>query len=374
MRRSKKRIDYKKLHETGEKVFLEIPSMSESHQGGSMTAEFESKVVCKIDRFLEESDLNLFFDVEEIQIAIEKCRNILQEYEDVHVELKNELGTENYIDRYTEYTKIRASMMTWIKNAKLDIGIRRKNFSEQRFVGLRSEEQFLRKRINLELQNFESEIPILLEGHERQLAVAEQLISEYTNLFHKIEMEGPDFSQEFGDQFDKTYSVLNKVIAKERLAIQNCKLDVEAAEKNRLEIEASERSSREKDEHILSCKSIYINICDRFSALEKKLKVVMSDLTDAQVLEQRSDFKILDKEYHDILDKILRFSQSNPGRYEETRDLILRVNDRKENLKQSLELHRAKVAREVLDRDISEEKVKTASAWDQTAKIRRLQV
>ena len=130
MRRSKKRIDYKKLHETGEKVFLEIPSMSESHQGGSMTAEFESKVVCKIDRFLEESDLNLFYDVEEIQIAIEKCRNILQEYEDVHVELKNELGTENYIDRYTEYTKIRASMMTWIKNAKLDISIRRKKNSE----------------------------------------------------------------------------------------------------------------------------------------------------------------------------------------------------------------------------------------------------
>ena len=364
MRRAKKRLDYKRLHETGEKVYIENSasmSMSETKQAGSITAEFESKVVCKIDRFLEESDLNLFYDIEEIQIAIEKSRSILQEYEDVHVELKNELGTEDYIEKYTEYTKIRTSMMTWIKNAKLEIGIRRKNFSEQKFVGLRAEEQFLRKIINMELQNFENEIPILLEGHERQLAVAEQLISEYTNLFHKIEMEGPTFSQEFGDLFVKIYTDLNKVIVRERRAIQNCKLDSDAAEKNRQEIEASERSSREKDELILSCKSIYVNICDRFSALEKKLKVVISDLTDAQVLEKRNDFKILEREYNDILDKILKLSQSNPGRYDETRDLVLRVNDRKENLKDSLELHQAKVAREILERDISEEKVKNAS-------------
>ena len=61
------------------------------------------------------------------------------------------------------------------------------------------------------------------------------------------------------------------------------------------------------------------------------MKVVIFDLTDAQVLEKRNDFKILEREYNDILDKILKLSQSNPGRYNETRDLVLRVNDQKEN-------------------------------------------
>ena len=59
--------------------------MSSTLGGGSMTVELELKVVRKIKTFLEENDITLFFDLEESQIAIERARNILQEYEDVHV-------------------------------------------------------------------------------------------------------------------------------------------------------------------------------------------------------------------------------------------------------------------------------------------------
>ena len=114
MKRSNRRLDYKILHETGEKVYLENTSMSTSVSldGRSITGEYEAKVICKIETFLEENDLTLFFDLEEVKNAIERARNILQEFEDVHVELKNELGSEEYPKRYTHYTHFRSPMMS----------------------------------------------------------------------------------------------------------------------------------------------------------------------------------------------------------------------------------------------------------------------
>ena len=97
MRKAKLRLDYKKFHTEGIKVIKDEPTstMSLSFTGAdSITAEQEKKVARRISRFLEENDFALFFDVEEVQMAIMESRNILQEYEDVHVELENELGLE----------------------------------------------------------------------------------------------------------------------------------------------------------------------------------------------------------------------------------------------------------------------------------------
>ena len=363
MKRSNRRLDYKILHETGEKVYLENTSMSTSVSldGRSITGEYEAKVICKIETFLEENDLTLFFDLEEVKNAIERARNILQEFEDVHVELKNELGSEEYPKRYTHYTHVRSTMMSWIKNARLASNEFKKQFSEQKSEGLKAEERFLYKRITVEIENLEAENPLLLQDHERQLSVAEQLISEYTDLFRKIEQEGPEFSQGYGEKYENTYRELKKVITNKRSVIQNFKLSQEAEERNRQEMEASLKACREKDEIVLSCKSIYVNLCDRFSSLETKLKVQMFGLTDAQVLEKKAESKMLEKEYHDILDKILKLSQSNLGRYDDTTDLVMRVNQRKGNLKNSLDDFRDRILWEILDRDLSGEKVKYAS-------------
>ena len=212
------------MHETGARVYIEEPSnmsMSSTLGGGSITVELETKIVRKIKTFLEENDITLFFDLEESQIAIERARNILQEYEDVHVELENELGNEEYPARYPTHTQTRTSMLSWIKNAKVKSTQFKKGFSKQISDGFKAEEQFLYKRITLELQNLEHETPILLQDHEHQLSVAEQLISEYTDLFRKIEREGPEVAKVFGNKYDTTYKELNKVILSKRSAIQN---------------------------------------------------------------------------------------------------------------------------------------------------------
>ena len=90
--------------------------------GESITIEHELKVSRKLERFVEENDLELFFDTEEVSHAIDVCRMILQEYEEVHVELIHELGTENYEQRFKiDYEKLRETMMSWIKSAKIDV-------------------------------------------------------------------------------------------------------------------------------------------------------------------------------------------------------------------------------------------------------------
>ena len=122
MRKCNRRLDYHILHETGARVYIEEPSnmsISSALGGGSITVELESKIVRKIKTFLEENDITLLFDLEETQIAIERARNILREFEDVHVELENELGCVEYPTKYPKYAETRTSMMSWIKNAKV---------------------------------------------------------------------------------------------------------------------------------------------------------------------------------------------------------------------------------------------------------------
>ena len=202
--RNKNRLDYKIFHKSGEKVSKnrEIFNMSD-------TIDEELKIVCKINRFLEENDLSLFSDVEEIDNSLEKIRILQQEYEEVHIKLRRELGDDEYQKTYTEYEKSQDVMMTWLKDAKFEKKRKKDKSSEQILEKLRAEEKFLFKKIFRELQNIESEHTSLVDDYERQLCVAEKSISEYTEVFRKIAEQGPIFVQEFGDKYEDQCQMLN---------------------------------------------------------------------------------------------------------------------------------------------------------------------
>ena len=79
------------------------------------------------------------------------------------------------------------------------------------------------------------------------------------------------------------------------------------------------------------------------------------------MLEKRIEIKHHEKDFNKILDKILKLSQLNPSRYVETKELLMGVNMRKRNMKSALESLQVSVNREILDRDISEEKIENSS-------------
>ena len=88
----------------------------------------------------------------------------------------------------------------------------------------------------------------MLPDHELQLGVRDELISEYTDLFKKLELEGPDDAQGFGYKHDQTFQHLNK---DKSGAIQYLTLYMEAGAKNRLEMEPFYKAPREKGEIFL---------------------------------------------------------------------------------------------------------------------------
>ena len=54
----------------------------------------------------------------------------------------------------------------------------------------------------------------------------------------------------------------------------------------------------------------------------------MYGLIGSQVLENCADFRNVKKEYHNILEKILKLSLASPGRYDDTRQFMLWVDQR----------------------------------------------
>ena len=285
-KRDQNRLDYAHFDKTGEKIFKKrcISTMS-------ITIEHELKTVCKINRFLDENQLSLFYDVEEINEGLEKMRELLQEFEDVHVELRRELGDAEYEKTYTEFKKSRDHMMTWLKNAKSERSKFKKGSSEKILEILRTEEKFVRKDILRELDNINDEKPVLVEDYERQISVAENLLVRYSEVFRKIEEQGPDFTDEFGKSYDDMCGTLNHIMVTGRDTIRNIRVSLRENEERRLKEEASAKVKDEEDKNILLCQTFHTNISERFSSLESKLKVEMSDLTDAQVLEKKNAIK-----------------------------------------------------------------------------------
>ena len=272
-RRDKKRLDYTVYHDSGDKVFKNrnIVTMS-------LTVDCELKIVCKINRFLDENQISMFSDVDEVNECLDKMRELQQEYEDVHIELRRELGDDEYEKTYTEFQKSRDVMMTWLKNAKIERMKFKKLSSEKILESLRAEERLVRRDILRELDNINVEKPVLIEDYERQISAAEKFISRYSEVFRKIEEQGPDFRDEFGKKFDELCNSLNHIVLTRRETIRSIKVSAQKEEEKRLKDGASVKAQEEEDKNILhyeTIHTIHTNICDRFSSQKSSLKCLI---------------------------------------------------------------------------------------------------
>ena len=96
-----------------------------------------------------------------------------------------------------------------------------------------------------------------------------------------FEEEGLNFTDEFGKKFDEHCNSLNHIVLTRRDTISSIKVSAQNDEEKRPKDEASVKAQEEEDKNILHYETVHTNICDRFSNLESKIKVDMSDITDA---------------------------------------------------------------------------------------------
>ena len=97
-------------------------------------------------------------------------------------------------------------------------------------------------------------------------------------------------------------------------------------------------------------------------SVEKMCSVDIKNLSDPDLLTKKRELKSLDSDFHDILDRITKLSEYNPNEYVETEDFLQVVSDRKRDLKTYISDYKSNVETEVCRRDLTEEKMKNASA------------
>ena len=139
--RLKNRIDYKIYNETGKKIQREpnFEKMSE-------LIDQELKLVKKIVRFRSEYNLDLLFDINEIEEAISEQRKLLEAYEELHIKLKRDLA-EDYSNTYIDYDGHIKIMTDYIILAKKEIRNKKLVDDSKITDKLKTEEKCLRETI-----------------------------------------------------------------------------------------------------------------------------------------------------------------------------------------------------------------------------------
>ena len=189
-------------------------------------------------------------------------------------------------------------------------------------------------------------------------------MKSYSEIFLRIKEHSLDFAEEFHQLYDDQIETLEEFIQKRRKTITDIKLAEKEAESDRRTSKDKKKSEEKKirdDEAILLCKNIYENVCEWIKNLEMKCKVKIESHTDFQIMELKKDFRSIDLEYSGILDKIVKLTESNPSRYDETKDLATQISKIKDDLCRSVKAYKKDVEHEISKRDISEEKIKNAS-------------
>ena len=357
-----KLLDYDKLHKSGKRVYK--GARVTGSMSGQKLQDSEKKVALKIKRFLEENlNFSELFDVEEIESSAGLLRELLESYEDVHIELERELG-DDYGESYKDYADTIAKVTKWLKDSKIEARKRKSEVLGREKAKLRVEEEFFRSRIARDLASLESEKSEFIDDLERHTFVAGDLMKSYSEIFLKIKEYSTEFAKEFQETYDAQIKTLEEFVKKRRKSITDLKLGERKSESDRRESDELKKSVEKKirdDETILVCKNIYDNICERMKKLESKCTIEIESQTDIQIMDLRKDFKSVDAEYSGILDKILKLAESNSSRYEETKDFPITVSKRKEALCESIAEYKTAVESEISNRDLTEDKIKNAS-------------
>ena len=253
---TKNTLDYKQYHTRGNKVAKETKALQKITEGFEQLAimskekliDDEKKLSRKIKRFLKEyEDLDILHDVDEVEAAVAEIKEIIDNYEEVHIELERELKRE-YEGLYKDSKELILAT-AWIKNAKVDIKRRKqKEREEEKAEKLREKEEKLRKEE-------EEKAEKLREKEEKLRKEEEKLRKEEEQKVEKIKKEEEDKAEKLRKKEEKLRKEEEQKAEKlrkeeEEKAEKLRNEEEENAEKLRKEEEEKAEKLREKEEKI----------------------------------------------------------------------------------------------------------------------------
>ena len=191
----------------------------------------------------------------------------------------------------------------------------------------------MRSRIDGEIRALYADNSHFIEDLEKGITLAQNLSIEYSQIFVKIEMCGPQFKESFGTTFAETDEFIKTFVSAARSRIQDIKTSEKQKEVKRISSAERNKFDREEREKIVKCKMVFDNISERLQFVEDKCAIDVGNLSDSDLLSKKRELKSLDSDFHDILDRITKLSEYNPNEYAETEDFLQLVSDRKRDLK-----------------------------------------
>ena len=288
-----KLLDYKTLSNSGNRVYKGERNLTD--MSVQKIQDSEHKISSKIKRFLDENDISEFFDLDEIESSAGSLRELLENFEGLHIELKRELEDKVYSETYKDYDETISKISKWLKDSKAEIRKRKSQVLDREKDKLRVEEEFFRSRISRDLDSLEAEKSVFIDDLERHAFAAKDLMKSYSEIFLRIKEHSLAFATEFQDLYDDQIRTLDEFIQSRRKTITDIKLAEKAAESDRRRSEEKKMSDEKKirdDEAILVCRNINSNICERIKGLEEKCKVKIESHSDVQVMDLKKDFII----------------------------------------------------------------------------------
>ncbi len=349
--------------------------------------DLETKLSFKSKRLLDEYDLESLFDVSEYEAAIFEFKELIEKFEDTHVQLKRGLGEKDYLESYPKFFERLKPMTDWVVNAKRDLRKRRREIEQgkrdqeekesmqrEREVAsqvsierdkFRNRVKHLSRRIDSDLKSIESDDSHFIDDLNRNIENVKQLTKEFTDLFADVEtIFGDDFETEFSEYYSKENLRLYDALNCLRATSHNYKLREvqakEAAENLKL-LEIRENEVRENEEKIVAFDGIYDNIKEKFLSFEAKCTFdFMSD--ESTILKRYNEISTVDTDFNDILDWITELVKATPLKSPGTTGKLNHVQTEKERLKTLKNSYKETLIQEVKERDLTEEKMKNVAA------------
>ena len=355
--RSKPRLDYLALHSTGKTVF-KMSDNGDDVQGDEKNDNILTELKTREDL---EFSLDLYEDIEdfetksEVKEAISTISDLFQVYRHVNVELKVELGDDEYLQKYPVYDTNVKNTTAFLKKAQKHLRAVKNDLvkvdHDQREL-LKIDQEVLDMKIDqicnaIDIR-YESDVTEL-ESFIRNM---ESFIGEYFDLCGKSRHLLADDHDEL-----KFTTSIQQMTEKIKLSKDAWRKLIEA--KAEQEVESSK--SVIKNDLVLRGKNLAVEITQRLESLETKFNQNLDDLGDYQLLEI-SQNKTLETDFNTVLEKITELAGLVSGGGEELENLLATAMTRKDGVIEKKTTFFKNLQSIVSTRDVTADKLKNAAS------------
>ena len=321
----------------------------------------ELKSVDDIKTFFELNDLGDMSDEEEINEYITELSSLGKAYRDVHTELSAGLGDASYSEKYPKQQEFRENVNLKIQDAKrlLRQVKRGKSKTTEKQNDFLSEIKFLTQRSDDFSDKVQANSSSDMDELRHDIGSLEMHLADCQKLRFKVENVFDDPKPHANKILDLEKKIKDDISTlKQR--VSDSRKEFEEGQKNSIDDENEKiRESNEAalKEQTVIVEHIFKEIEIRCNSFKSKTDTsLIKSLTGHQLMEAEKRLFDLDRDFGEILDKITSFVEKFSGFGDKT-DLVTVHRDDISKLKEE---YFQSLKAEITDRDLSEEKLKSA--------------